>query len=357
MSNKEPWLAVNLSSLFPGIGQIYSGKKSKGYFLIFFYLGLYIIGLWQILSPPGNVFIGLVLLFICFLLWVWNLFDAFGSAKRNNTADFESLRKQNKDPWLAMFLSQILLGTGHFYIGKWLFGILFLLTIILISIFLPFILPITLAIIAYLAYKFAPIRREETHKLAILVAILIAISGFISLGSQFVARNFFESRWIPSGSMEPTLHGSPNQSEADRVLVEKFSYKYQAPKRGDIIVFSPTKNLQQEGYQDAFIHRIIGLPGEKVELKDGQVYINNKRLAEEKYISRVQQTKIDVCVSGVQPPYLSKPVTIPANSYLVMGDNRNSSYDSRCWGVVPRENIIGKAYKRFFPLNDIGKIE
>ncbi len=57
MSNKEPWLAVNLSSLFPGIGQIYSGKKLKGYFLIFFYIALYIIGLWQILSPPGNVFI------------------------------------------------------------------------------------------------------------------------------------------------------------------------------------------------------------------------------------------------------------------------------------------------------------
>ncbi len=182
----------------------------------------------------------------------------------------------------------------------------------------------------------------------------IVLSIVLALGIRtFVA----EARWIPSGSMEPTLHGSPNQWEADKIIVDKLSYRFSAPQRGDIVVFSPTKELQDEQYQDAFIKRIIGLPGEKIELRKGKVFVDNKPLPEQNYLSTPQRTVIDVCTSGVQPPFLSKPVTIPPNSYLVLGDNRNSSYDSRCWGVVPRENIIGRAVIRFWPLDNIGGID
>ncbi|PLZ86179.1 signal peptidase I [Fischerella thermalis] len=182
----------------------------------------------------------------------------------------------------------------------------------------------------------------------------IVLSIVLALGIRtFVA----EARWIPSGSMEPTLHGSPNQWEADKIIVDKLSYKFSNPQRGDIVVFSPTKELQKEDYQDAFIKRIIALPGEQVALKNGKVYINNEPLSENTYLSPSQQTVVNVCTSGPQPPFLAKPVTIPPDSYLVLGDNRNSSYDSRCWGVVPRENIIGRAVIRFWPLNNIGGID
>lgn len=182
----------------------------------------------------------------------------------------------------------------------------------------------------------------------------IVLSIVLALGIRtFVA----EARWIPSGSMEPTLHGSPNQWEADKIIVDKLSYKFSNPQRGDIVVFSPTKELQKEDYQDAFIKRIIALPGEKVALKNGKVYINNQPLSENTYLSPSQQTVVNVCTSGPQPPFLAKSVTIPPDSYLVLGDNRNSSYDSRCWGVVPRENIIGRAVIRFWPLNNIGGID
>jgi len=182
----------------------------------------------------------------------------------------------------------------------------------------------------------------------------ILLSIVLALGIRtFVA----EARWIPSGSMEPTLHGTPNQWEADKIIVDKLKYKFSDPQRGDIVVFSPTNELQEEHYQDAFIKRIIGLPGDKVELKEGKVYINNKLLPESKYLSAEQQTSVNVCTSGPQPPFLAKPQTIPPNSYLVLGDNRNSSYDSRCWGVVPRQNIIGRAILRFWPLNHIGEID
>ncbi|BCL37427.1 signal peptidase I [Nostoc sp. MS1] len=182
----------------------------------------------------------------------------------------------------------------------------------------------------------------------------VVLSIVLALGIRtFVA----EARWIPSGSMEPTLHGTPNQWEADKIIVDKLKYRFAQPHRGDIVVFSPTEELQKEQYQDAFIKRIIGLPGETVELRDGKVYINKKPLNEKNYLSAKQTTVIDVCTSGQQPAFLAKPQTIPPDSYLVLGDNRNSSYDSRCWGVVPRKNIIGRAVLRFWPLNNVGGID
>ncbi|MEL6459077.1 MAG: signal peptidase I [Cyanobacteria bacterium J06636_27] len=166
-----------------------------------------------------------------------------------------------------------------------------------------------------------------------------------------------EARWIPSGSMEPTLHGTPNQWEADKIIVDKLSYKFSIPQRGDIVVFSPTEELQREQFQDAFIKRIVALPEDKVELRSGKVYINDKPLQEENYLGSLQKTSIEVCNSAATQPFLSTAQTIPPDSYLVLGDNRGSSYDSRCWGVVPRENIIGKAVLRFWPLNKVGGID
>ncbi len=186
------------------------------------------------------------------------------------------------------------------------------------------------------------------------LARTVILSIVLALGIRtFVA----EARWIPSGSMEPTLNGTPNQWEADKIIVDKLKYRFSEPQRGDIVVFSPTQTLQDEQYNDAFIKRIVALPGEKIELKDGLVYINNKPLEEAKYLDSQQRTAIDVCTSGSQPAFLAQPQTIPPNSYLVLGDNRNSSYDSRCWGVVPRENIIGRAILRFWPLNNIGGLD
>ncbi|MBW4615384.1 MAG: signal peptidase I [Desmonostoc vinosum HA7617-LM4] len=181
----------------------------------------------------------------------------------------------------------------------------------------------------------------------------IVLSIVLALGIRtFVA----EARWIPSGSMEPTLHGTPDQWEADKIIVDKLKYKFSEPQRGDIVVFSPTKELQREKYEDAFIKRVIGLPGDKVELRNGKVYINNKSLQEENYLSTKRRTDIDVCKSAPLSAFLSKPQTIPSNSYLVLGDNRENSYDSRCWGVVPRGNIIGRAVVRFWPIERIGGI-
>ena len=163
----------------------------------------------------------------------------------------------------------------------------------------------------------------------------IGLSIVLALGIRtFVA----EARWIPSESMVPTLKIN------DKLIVDKLSYHFTDPQRGDIVVFSPTENIKKENpnLKDAFIKRIIGLPGDKVEVKGQRVYINDQPL-QEKYIE-------------APPNYQFGPVTVPANSYLVLGDNRNNSHDSHFWGFVPRDNIIGRAVVRFWPPNRIGEL-
>jgi signal peptidase I len=146
-----------------------------------------------------------------------------------------------------------------------------------------------------------------------------------------------EPRYVASGSMLPTLEIN------DRLMVDKLSYHWSNPERGDIIVFAPTEALKRQNLRDTFIKRLIGLPGEKVQIKGGRVYINNQLLPE-KYINE-------------KLVYQWGPVTIPDNSYLVMGDNRDNSYDGRYWGFVPRQNIIGKAVVRFWSPDRLGKID
>lgn len=165
----------------------------------------------------------------------------------------------------------------------------------------------------------------------------IGLSVVLALGiRQFVA----EARFIPSGSMEPTLQID------DRLVVEKISYRFNPPERGDIIVFqAPQSALDAVGSttKDAYIKRVIGLPGDTVEVKEGKVFINGEALSEN-YIQ-------------APPAYTWGPETVPDEQYLVLGDNRNSSSDGHVWGFLPQESIIGRAAVRFWPPDRIGGLE
>ncbi len=174
----------------------------------------------------------------------------------------------------------------------------------------------------------------------------IGLSAILAIGIRtFVA----EARYIPSGSMLPTLEIN------DRLIIDKLSYHFRDPQRGDIVVFSPTPALRKENFKDAFIKRVIGLPGDTVEIKEGTVYVNNQPLTEP-YIQEGAEYDCHPDKSKDYNPACG-PVTVPQNQYLVLGDNRNNSYDSRYWGFVPRENIIGQAVVRFYPFNRMGGID
>ena len=153
---------------------------------------------------------------------------------------------------------------------------------------------------------------------------------------------------IPTSSMEPTLHcGKPGDAcrsrVSDRVIANRIVYRFHAPARGDIIVFNaPARVAAACNASGAFVKRIVGLPGDKVSMRSGRVLINGVRLREP-YLAAAYRGH----ESGAWP-------RAPRNGYFVLGDNRTMSCDSRRWGVVPRESIIGRADIRYWPPGRIG---
>ena len=159
--------------------------------------------------------------------------------------------------------------------------------------------------------------------------ISIIVIAFIL---AMILRTFVvEGRIIPSGSMLPTVQIQ------DRVMVNKFIYRFTEPQRGDVIVFAPPDVIKSE---DDYLKRVIGLPGETVEMKDGNVYIDGNSLNE---------PYLDEAVD-----YAFGPVTVPDDSLLVLGDNRNSSFDSHLWNAwMTKDHLKGKAFLIYWPLNHI----
>lgn len=136
----------------------------------------------------------------------------------------------------------------------------------------------------------------------------------------------------------------PNFIDQEYILTDKISYRFHEPQREDVIIFTAPNNPEYE-----YIKRIIGLPGERIKIERGVIFINNEQLTED-YLPDSFQT-----LSG---RFLKEGQTysIPDNQYFVIGDNRNHSSDSREWGSVPRSNIIGRAWFRYWPLTEVGLV-
>ena len=133
---------------------------------------------------------------------------------------------------------------------------------------------------------------------------------------------------VQGASMESTLHNK------ERLIANKIGYRFESPKHGEIIIFKPPLDTKRN-----YIKRVIGIPGDEIKIVNGEVYVNDQVL-DESYV----QFK----------SYESMPtITVPENSYFVLGDNRPNSSDSRYWGFVPRKNVVGKAWVVFWPLNRI----
>ena len=151
-----------------------------------------------------------------------------------------------------------------------------------------------------------------------------------------------EPRWIPSGSMLPTLQIK------DKILVEKLSPKLNfrnlSRLKNQIIIFNAPKILIDSGYESntALIKRVVGTPGDKIEVKEGTLYIND--ILQDNYPTD----------KGIN--YSVGPYIVPEDSLWVMGDNRNNSMDSHIWGFLPYKKVIGKAFIRYWPLDKFGPI-
>jgi signal peptidase I len=192
-----------------------------------------------------------------------------------------------------------------------------------------------------------PARPEKRQMNPVLELLLILAAA---LGLWYVTNGWIVKPYrIPSSSMEPTLHcarpGSGCEARfSDRVLANRFIYHFRKPHRGDIIVFkTPPQAVQRCGAGGTFVKRLVGLPGETWEERNGFVYIDGKKLIE----PYVKADRRDTATS-----YPARK--IPPGTYFMMGDNRTQSCDSREWGPVPRRNLIGEVFAVYWPPNRIG---
>lgn len=191
---------------------------------------------------------------------------------------------------------------------------------------------VILSVSAFLLASRIVIKRTAQIPPSVRSAIVETLDAclFAALLSLVIITFIVQAFYIPSGSMEPTL------MIGDRILVAKFVYRLEPVRRGDVIVFRYPLNPQRD-----FVKRVMGLPGDRVALKDGVVFVGGRALSERGYT--------------IKPDFGNYgPVTVPAHQYFVLGDNRNNSEDSRFFGYVPRGNIVGKATFIYWPLPRLG---
>jgi len=187
---------------------------------------------------------------------------------------------------------------------------------------------------------------KEHDRVRSLVEWVAVIVG--ALVVALVVKTFlFQAFFIPSASMEPTLE------EGDRVLVNKLSYDLHDIRRGDVVVFElPEDKVGPDGIKD-LIKRVIGLPGDVIETRDGVVYVNDRRL-EEPYLPEGTLTGDP---SNGNNPAIERQ-TVPEGTIFVMGDNRANSHDSRYAdrGPIPIDSVVGRAFVLVWPLGEVGSL-
>jgi len=343
---REPWLAVMLSSVFPGIGHAYLGRGAIAAAIAIVMLALSALVWWGIVAESGQIVLAIVAGMAAFALALWAAVDAHHRARDSNDPAFEAARRQQPDPWKAAWLSRLLPGLGHLYLRKPLFGIaLFIgcsvITAAARSEWLSNLLGgmAGLAAVA-LAWSAAPVRRETSRGWPIVVASLLAAQVLVGTASQSYFRGHVVQAFrIPSSSMEPTLR------PGDCVFVSRRDGYM--PRRGDLMVYGAASDPRQ-----ILIKRVVGMPGDTVFIRDKVLWVNGVRQSEP-YVVHADST---IRRAPDDPRDHLEPFVVPANSWFVLGDNRDNSNDSRFHGPVPRALVLGRAYRIYWPIERSGPV-
>lgn len=330
----------------PGMGQCYGEMWTKG--LVIFTVFVVLIGhaIWSLLAAEGNTVRAFWLLGIAVAVYFVNVWDAFATVGRPLYP--LGNKRQGRDVWYGVFLSQILPGLGHLYLKQASIGGLFLamgVSLAILSNYQPALLPMACtvwSVAGYHAYRSAPLvpgkgvsRSGQMLMVVVLGSLLLRLC--IGSLSMWVDQAVMQCI-VPSESMMPTLRVS------DRIFVSRDRRYY--PKLQDIVVFTtPPKAvaLLDAEPETLFVKRVVGLPGQQVAVYEGKLWVNQEPL---------QETYVDAPID-----YRWGPEIVPPDEYFVLGDNRNASADSHVWGFLPREQIVGEAYKIYWPAERVRSLQ
>jgi len=278
-------------------------------------------------------------------------------------------RRSTYPPWVALLLSLLFPGAGQFLAGqrikalKWFLGLcgfqIFFMWSVASPLFWGKAIPIIIALagIAYwitlLVNSWQRIPRFGFGKWLLVLGVIFAIS---LLMPRFW-RPFLWPFKVPTGAMEPTIQGSKllpdgSRTGGDHIMAERYVYWYADPKRGDIVVF------ENRGFTTAlpntfYVKRVIGVPGESLSVRNGKLFIDGSPIEEPPAVKNLRLAQVPESWSS----YLKEngePYKVPARSYFVIGDNTANSSDSRLWGPVPRDAIIGRVSKAYWPWSRAG---
>ncbi len=270
--------------------------------------------------------------------------------------------------WPGLLLSLLVPGFGLFRAGLplrgvgWFVGMILLNVIVAASLALSMV-PVWLAVICVIISVVVPIcmlrdgfRPGRMNGLLWLLFIGL-LAMLLAIPSPVLA--LVRSFKIATGGMEPTLRGSHSPTGADRVVVDRLSYRFAPPQRGDMVVFSTAEIAGLRHFigstaDSFFVQRIVGMPGETIRIEDGKVFADGKPLGLAEGIPEFVY----------QNPRAREPVAmkdgedfvVGADEFFVLGDNTSNSLDSRYWGCVPRSSILGKVTMVYYPFSRMRRL-
>ena len=333
----NPWFAVNLSFFFAGLGQCYCGARWHGLLIVItqiFFLGN---TLWHLIAPGGYTLLGLGSGFAFLIIHAMNLFDVIENHRQKYPEENGHL--PSRDVWQIVLFSRVFPPLGYLMMKKYSPAILVLLFMIITGALRrihPYFMLLFPFITGGVVYHLFSFRNRETDGVSLGLRAGFSFSVFITLLCLiYFPLHFFlhECRpfYIPSDSMEPVLYVN------DQVFVKPRSLSEY--KIGDILVFHPPVDTTEY-----FAKRLIARENEWVEIRDGRIFINNQLIRNSTIADNDYYNRGTFGARG-------HAFHVPAGHVFFLGDNSQVSYDSRFFGPVPAQSIVGQAYKIYWPIN------
>jgi signal peptidase I len=354
VSRKNPWLAASLSLLLPGTGHFYGCFFLRGTLWLLIEISAVVLSFVSLLSTGQPLAIFLVLSSASvFLVPLLSSFDSWRQVKvKAPYINTPGSKVDQKEPWLAVFMSLLWPGLGHVYLRRWFFSFFYIaLTVLVFVVFKVWGLIVEKLVCAcaiihvYYAVGYLEQRtRPLVYFLIFMLAIVAARVGISYLSSICVQRAV-----IQENSMEPTLE------ETDVVVIDKVAYIFGNPQPGDIVavIYGPPDSPRSV----TIIKRIAATGGETVQFKEGRLYVDGsprvldvpKHHSASTVVNNINAADYEELKVlrryGVNGPY-----KVCDNCFFLLGDNLEISADSRIFGSVPREAILGKVVKVILPV-------